>query len=196
MQHAGQPKIMHVRVLARNFGRNVHTRHRLTHKFVVGVLFERNFGVNFDFKPLTDQAAVRGCSAAGLMGNHAVYYRQLCSWNGPLLGRTLQQSLARVGRSNSQLITPLRNGDGRTCKPLVWCGSGVAHHHLNPAKAHVKLICSHLSQCGFGTRTQIHLAHIQRDAVFGINGQPRVQRIFGHTFGRWQVVGRLSLTRQ
>ena len=130
------------------------------------------------------------------MGNHAVYYRQLCSWNAPLLGRTLQQSLARVGRSNAQLITPLRNGDGRTGKPLIWSGTRVTHDHFNPPKTHIQFIGCHLSQCGFSTCTKVDLAYVERDTVFLINGQPRVQRIFGHTFGRWQVVGRLSLTRQ
>ncbi len=130
------------------------------------------------------------------MCDHPIVDHQFSHWHTPVFGGALKQGLARVGRCNAQLAATLRNGDGCAREPLVRCGAGVAHDHVNAAKAHIQLVCGNLAECRFGARAQIYFAHIKGNAVVFVNGQPRVECIFGYAFGRGKAIGRLRCTTQ
>jgi hypothetical protein len=80
---------------------------------------------------------------------------------------------------------------------LVWRRSGVPHHHLDPVEGDVELFGRQLRKRGPGACTEIHLPTEDRDAVFGTDGDPGINRFLDHGFRRAQRrgTGRAGHTR-
>jgi len=160
------------------------------------VFLHNHLGVDLDFKAGADQAAVGGGLAAGLVRDHAIVDDQLGHRHAPVFGCALQQSLSRVGRCDAQFAAALRNGERCARDPLVRCGACVAHDHVDAAEGDIQLICRDLGERRLGAGAQIDLADIQRDAVVLVDGQPGVQHVRGHAFGRSQSCRRMRLAAQ
>ena len=177
MEHAGDPDVLDIRVLSREFRRQVDARHGSAHDFVLLGILGARFGSHFhipaftrgdDFQVealATDEIAVG--DFLGLVAGDA--YDTIA--HGKLFRRSLQpccgqfqKLLARGRRGLAQLWSGSLERPAGHRHALVYRLGGVPPIHLDFLKRHIQLVGHNLGQSGFDAGTKFHLAGEDRDA--------------------------------
>ena len=176
VQHARQPDVLHVRVLAADLVREVEPRMASADDRVLGRSFLRGRAGQRDLERLVAKeiAVLHGLRPVAGNGDDAFRHRELIGWNAQPARGQRQQRLTRFGSRRPDLRTAALDRRARDGGALIRRHVRVEPHRGDLAHVEVELLGGNLQQRGARALAELDVADVGRRGVVGVNRDPRV----------------------
>ena len=177
VQHARQPDVLYVRVLAADLVREIHTRMAGADNGVPSRSFLRGRAGQRDLERLVaEQVAVRdGLRLVVRCRDDAFCHGESIHGSAEPPGGERQQRLARFGGRRANLRTAALDRRARDGGALVRRHVRVEPHRGDLAHVEVELLGGNLQQRGARALAELGVSDVGRRGVVGMNGDPRVE---------------------